>query len=178
MQIASRQTGAADVQLARYADRLRVHVSIEHERPSIRNRAADRDRGGLLRDALQQGARSRRSWFRLVRTRGQAALAARSAKSDALSRIDGFAAEHHLPKPLEDARVLGCKLAEQGRRDEHDPDAVPLDRRRQLSGVSSTSLRTTTSRAPFSSAPQISKVAASNAALEACAITSDGPSCT
>ncbi len=107
----------------------------------------------------------------------QQALGARLAEGLAdPARIDGLPAEEQVAQPAEDlaARPRTIWLNRAVVRNM----AVTRSRRSwrpSSAGLSAMSLSMMTKAAPLSSAPQISKVAASKEAFEACATRSPGP---
>ena len=176
--VAARDAVAADVQLAGDADRHRLPVPVEHVEPQCwRSAGRSGTRARVRRDRGDRGARWRTSWSRSARTRSASRAGGPARRhSRTAARIDRLAAEQHVLHAGEGRRPRCARSALNSAVVRNS--AVTPSRRSRVGEPRRIAARpraaSTTSRAPLSSAPQISNVAASNDGLDSCATRSSG----
>src|SRR6185369_7590476 len=93
-------------------------------------------------------------------------------------RLDQLASKQEVPQAAKGRREFTRHVVEEGRREEHDSNAVRFELRSQRLRRERHVLSMMTRRAPDSSAPQTSKVAASKELFETWATTSPSSSVT
>ena len=122
VQVAARQTRAAEVELACHPDRRKSTHAIEHVTNRVRDRPSDRDQlrllvyGGHVEEGGERGVLGRPvdvqqlSWRVVLQDRSHSGW------------IGGFAPEQETAQRSEDPRCRRGKLVEQCRREEHHRD--------------------------------------------------------